>query len=181
MWRDLIESGHWSGEIWNRRKDGRIFPEMLTITAVRDALGNTQQYVALFSGHLIDKATRAGTATRGPLRSAVPVCPIGYTSAIACTHAMAQTERRGGILAVVCLDLDNFKGINDRHGHTVGDELLTTVAHRMKSTMQHDDLLPGSAVTKFIAVLRDFDNPDQCLPVVKNWLPRSCLPACSYR
>ncbi len=49
MWRDLIESGHWSGEIWNRRKDGRVFPEMLTITAVRDSAGNTQQYVALFS------------------------------------------------------------------------------------------------------------------------------------
>src|SRR6185437_14647400 len=49
MWRDLVESGHWSGEIWNRRKDGRVFPEMLTISAVRDSTCQTQQYVALFS------------------------------------------------------------------------------------------------------------------------------------
>ena len=68
-------------------------------------------------------------------------------SAIRLHASNSGAERRGNTLAVVCLDLDNFKGINDRHGHTVGDELLTTVAHRMASTLRHDDTLPASEAT----------------------------------
>ncbi len=93
---------------------------------------------------------------------------------------MAQTDRRGSTLAVVCLDLDNFKGINDRHGHTVGDELLTPIAHRMKSTMQRDDILARLGGDEFVAVLRDFDNPDQSLPDGQA-ASRSGLAACSDR
>ncbi len=175
MWRDLIESGHWSGEIWNRRKDGRIFPEMLTITAVRDALGNTQQYVALFSD-ISSTKQHEQELQRAALYDLLTGLPNRVHLRDRLHHAMAQTERRGSILAVVCLDLDNFKGINDRHGHTVGDELLTTVAHRMKSTMQHDDTLARLGGDEFIAVLRDFDNPDQCLPVVRQLLEAASQP-----
>ena len=88
-----------------------------------------------------------------PCTICLPVCPIACYLRDRLDHAMAQADRRGSILAVVCLDLDNFKGINDRHGHTVGDELLTAVAHRMKSTMKHDDILARLGGDEFIAVL----------------------------
>ncbi|HMG88218.1 MAG TPA: EAL domain-containing protein [Terracidiphilus sp.] len=169
MWRDLIESGHWSGEIWNRRKDGRVFPEMLTITAVRDSSGNTQQYVALFSD-ISSTKEHEQELERVALYDLLTGLPNRVHLRDRLRQAMAQAERRGNTLAVVCLDLDNFKSINDRFGHTVGDELLTTVAHRMTACMRHDDTLARLGGDEFIAVLRDFDTPDQCLPVVRQLL-----------
>ncbi len=169
MWRDLLESGHWSGEIWNRSKNGRIFAETLTITAVRDNAGRTQQYVALFSDITSEKEHEqalqrlaqfdllTGLPNRSLLRDRLH-------------HALAQVDRRGGILAVVCLDLDNFKAINDRYGHTVGDELLTTVAHRIKSAMRKEDTLARPGGDEFIAILLDLDNPDQSVLAVRQLL-----------
>ena len=175
MWRDLIESGHWSGEIWNRGKDGRIFPEMLTITAVRDSAGNTQQYVALFSDISTTKEHEQ-ELRRAALYDLLTGLPNRMHLRERLHHAITQAERRGSTLAVVCLDLDNFKSINDRYGHTVGDELLTTVAHRMKSTMRHDDTLARLGGDEFIAVLREFANPDQCLPAVGHLLAAASQP-----
>jgi diguanylate cyclase (GGDEF)-like protein/PAS domain S-box-containing protein len=175
MWRDLIENGHWSGEIWNRRKDGRVFPETLTITAVRDSAGNTQQYVALFSD-ITSAKEHQQELQRAALYDLLTGLPNRVHLRDRLHHAMAQAERRGSTLAVVCLDLDNFKSINDQHGHTVGDELLTTVAHRMKSSMQNDDTLARLGGDEFIAVLREFDNPDQCLPVVRQLLEAASQP-----
>jgi diguanylate cyclase (GGDEF)-like protein/PAS domain S-box-containing protein len=175
MWRDLIESGHWSGEIWNRRKDGRIFPEMLTITAVRDSAGNTQQYVALFSD-ISSTKEHEQELERVALYDLLTGLPNRVHLRDRLHQAMAQAERRGNTLAVVCLDLDNFKGINDRYGHTVGDDLLTTIAHRMASTMRHDDTLARLGGDEFIAVLRDFDHPDQCFPGVMQLLEAASQP-----
>ena len=175
MWRDLIESGHWSGEIWNRGKDGRIFPEMLTITAVRDSAGNTQQYVALFSD-ISSTKEHEQELRRAALYDLLTGLPNRMHLRERLHHAITQAERRGSTLAVVCLDLDNFKSINDRYGHTVGDELLTTVAHRMKSTMRHDDTLARLGGDEFIAVLRGFANPDQCLPAVGHLLEAASQP-----
>jgi diguanylate cyclase (GGDEF)-like protein/PAS domain S-box-containing protein len=169
MWRDLIESGHWSGEIWNRTKDGRIFAEMLNITAVRDEAGKTQQYVALFCDMTSEKEHERALEriARYDLLTGLPNRVLLRDRL---HQAMAQADRRGKILAVVCLDLDNFKAINDRHGHAIGDELLTTVAHRMKSVMRKDDTLARLGGDEFIAVLPDCDNPDESLPLVRHLL-----------
>ena len=175
MWRDLVESGRWSGEIWNRAKDGRVFAETLTITAVRDKDGMTQQYVALFSDitlekereqalqHLAQYDLLTGLPNRVLLRDRLH-------------HAMAQADRRGSILAVVCLDIDNFKAINDSHGHPIGDQLLTTVAHSMKSAMGKNDILARLGGDEFIAVLVDLDNPDQSVPAVRHLLEAAAQP-----
>jgi diguanylate cyclase (GGDEF)-like protein/PAS domain S-box-containing protein len=175
MWRDLIESGHWSGEIWNRAKDGRIFPEMLTITAVRDKSGDTQQYVALFSDISSEKEREQALQhiARYDLLTGLPNRVLLRERL---HQAMSQASRRGSVLAVVCLDLDNFKAINDRHGHTVGDQLLTTIAHRMKSGLRSDDTLARLGGDEFIAVLIDFDNPDQSIPSVMLLLDAASQP-----
>ena len=169
MWHDLIESGHWSGEIWNRAKDGRVFAELLTITAVRDKSGNTERYVALFCDITANKEHEqtlrriaeydilTGLPNRSLLRDRLQL-------------AMAQTSRRGGVLAVVCLDLDDFKFINETYGHAAGDEILTTIAHRIKLSIHDHDILSRLGGDEFIAVLFDLDNPDQSLPVVQHLL-----------
>ncbi|WP_348264102.1 EAL domain-containing protein [Telmatobacter sp. DSM 110680] len=175
MWRDLIESGHWSGEIWNRAKDGRIFPELLTITAVRDNAGVTQQYVALFSDISSEKE-REQALQRIARYDLLTGLPNRALLRERLHQAMSQASRRGSILAVVCLDLDNFKAINDRHGHAIGDDLLTTIAHRMKSVLRKDDTLARLGGDEFIAVLLDFDNPDQCFPSVMQLLQAASQP-----
>ena len=169
MWRDLIETGHWSGEIWNRAKDGRVFAELLTITAVRGKSGETERYVALFCDITANKEHEqtlrriaeydilTGLPNRSLLRDRLQL-------------AMAQAVRRGSVLAVVCLDLDNFKTINDIYGHAAGDEILTTIAHRIKLAIRDKDILARLGGDEFIAVLFDLDNPDQSLPIVKHLL-----------
>ncbi len=175
LWRDLIECGHWSGEIWNRAKDGRIFAETLTITAVCDHTGKTQQYVALFSDITAEKEHEQALEriARYDLLTGLPNRVLLRDRL---HHAMVQAVRRGSVLAVVCLDFDDFKAINDRYGHAVGDELLTTVAHRMKSAMRKEDTLARLGGDEFIAVLSDCDNPDQSIPLVKNLLQAASQP-----
>jgi len=175
MWRDLIESGHWSGEIWNRAKDGRIFAEMLTITAVRDKSGKTQQYVALFSDITSDKQHER-ELERVAQYDLLTGLPNRVLLRDRLQHAIVQADRRGTVLAVVSLDLDNFKAINDRHGHAVGDELLTTVAHRMKTAIRSDDTLARLGGDEFVAVLLGCESPEQSLPAVRLLLDAASKP-----
>jgi len=169
MWRDLVESGHWSGEIWNRCKDGRIFPEMLTISAVRNKAGEVERYVALFSDISSDKEHEQ-TLKRVAQFDMLTGLPNRSLLRERLQQAMAQTNRRGNVLAVVCLDLDDFKSINDRHSHAAGDELLTTLAHRMKLVLRENDTLSRLGGDEFIAVLLNLDNPDQSLHIVQHLL-----------
>jgi len=175
MWRDLLENGHWSGEIWNRAKDGRVFAELLSINAVRDKTGQTERYVALFCDITANKeheqALRriaeydilTGLPNRSLLRDRLH-------------HAMTQTTRRGTVLAVVCLDLDDFKSINDTYGHAAGDGILTTIAHRFKVALRENGTLSRLGGDEFIVVLFDQDNPDQILPIVRHLLDVASQP-----
>ncbi|MBS1803601.1 MAG: EAL domain-containing protein [Acidobacteria bacterium] len=175
MWRDLVETGHWSGEIWNRAKDGRVFAELLTINAVRDKSGRAERYVALFNDITSNKeheqALRriaeydilTGLPNRSLLRDRLH-------------HSMALTNRRGAVLAVVCLDLDGFKSINDKYGHAAGDGILTTIAHRIKLALRENGALSRLGGDEFIVVLSDQDNPDQALPIVKHLLDLASQP-----
>jgi diguanylate cyclase (GGDEF)-like protein/PAS domain S-box-containing protein len=154
MWRDLIEQGHWYGEIWNRRKNGEVYAEMLTISAVRDAEGNTRHYVSLFSDitalkehekqleHIAHYDVLTGLPNRLLLADRMH-------------QAMAQAQRRGQRLAVAYLDLDGFKAINDHHGHDAGDQLLMIVTTRMKQALREGDTLARMGGDEFVAVLID--------------------------
>ena len=166
MWRDLIDSGRWSGEIWNRAKDGRVFAEKLTITAVYGKSGQIERYVALFSDITANKEHEQ-TLRRMAQYDILTGLPNRSLLRDRLHHAMQQTMRRGNVLAVVCLDLDNFKKINDQHGHAAGDEILTTIAHRMKLAMRENDTLSRLGGDEFIAVLSGLDNPDESLPIVQ--------------
>jgi len=169
MWRDLIETGHWSGEIWNRAKDGRTFAEMLSINAVHDKSGHTERYVALFSD-ITPVKEHEQTLKRIAQYDLLTGLPNRALLRDRLHHAMVQTVRRGNVLAVVCIDLDDFKEINDRHGHGIGDQILTTLAHRMKLAARENNTVARLGGDEFIAVLHDLDNPDHSLYTVKRLL-----------
>ena len=135
MWRDLIQTGHWSSEIWNKRKSGEVYPQLLTISAAPDAQGIVRQYVALFSDitarKQVDDQIRQ-LAFLDPLTR----LPNRRMLNDRLSQAIAASKRSGRYAAVMALDLDNFKRINDAHGHAAGDLLLIEVARRITSCVR---------------------------------------------
>jgi diguanylate cyclase (GGDEF)-like protein/PAS domain S-box-containing protein len=175
MWRGLLEQGHWSGEIWNRRKDGGVFAELLTISAVRDAQGATQHYVALFSDITAIKEHQS-QLERIAHFDALTNLPNRVLLADRLHQGVAHVARRGGILAVAYLDLDGFKSINDRHGHDVGDQLLIALASRMKQALREGDTLARIGGDEFVAVLTDLDDTQACLSMLSRLLHAAAQP-----
>ncbi|MDD4929858.1 MAG: EAL domain-containing protein [Gallionella sp.] len=167
MWRDLVEKGHWYGEIWNRRKSGEVYVQMQTISAVRDAKGNIRQYVALFSDITQLKA-HENELEHIAHYDALTGLPNRVLLADRLHQGMTQSQRRGQRLAVAYLDLDRFKSINDNHGHEVGDQLLMIVSARMKMALREGDTLARLGGDEFVAVLPDLGDADASIP----WLTR---------
>jgi len=175
MWGALVEQGHWSGEIWNRRKNGEVFAELLTISAVRDLQGNTQQYVALFSDITATKAHQSQLEHIAHF-DALTNLPNRMLLADRLQQAMVQAQRRGQQLAVAYLDLDGFKKVNDQHGHDVGDQLLITLATAMKETLREGDTLARMGGDEFVAVLIDLDGIESCWPMLTRLLEAAAAP-----
>ena len=184
MWQALVENGQWFGEVWNRRKCGEVFAEMLTISAVPDANGQTQQYVGLFSD-----ITRMKDHERELERVAHYDALTGLPNRVLfgdrLQQAMAQATRRAQRLAIAYLDLDGFKTINDRYGHEVGDRLLIAVAGRMKRALREEDTLARIGGDEFIAVLGELNSPGaaagessclNCMPIFDRLLAAAAEP-----
>ena len=156
MWGDLLASGHWSGEVWNKRKNGEIYPELLTISAVIDAQGSVSQYVGLFTDitarrQMEDKVHQMAffdPLTRLPNRRTLSD-RLGQT--------MASSKRSGHYGALMVLDLDNFKPLNDTHGHGAGDLLLEAVAGRMTACVREVDTVARIGGDEFVVLLSELD------------------------
>ncbi|AKU14466.1 hypothetical protein AzCIB_4580 [Azoarcus sp. CIB] len=154
MWSRLAEGGAWEGEIWNRRKNGEIYPQWLTITAVRNDDGTIAEYVSLFSDiterkqqeeaiwHQANFDTLTGLANRSLLQDRLE-------------HALAQARRHDGKVGLMFLDLDGFKWINDSFGHDVGDEMLVEVARRLKASVREQDTVARLGGDEFTVVVND--------------------------
>jgi PAS domain S-box-containing protein len=140
MWRALTEKGHWYGEIWNRRKSGEIYAQMLTISAVPDGRGTTGNYVALFSDITVQKDYQSQLEHIAHY-DALTGLPNRVLLADRLKQAMTQALRRGERVAIAYLDIDGFKNINDRHGHHVGDQLLIAITNAMKQALREGDTL----------------------------------------
>jgi diguanylate cyclase (GGDEF)-like protein/PAS domain S-box-containing protein len=169
LWHELIEKGYWHGEIWNRRKSGEIYATMQTISAVRDDLGITRQYVGLFSDITALK-THEKQLERMAHYDVLTTLPNRVLLAARLHQAMAQAKRRKQRLAVVYLDLDGFKAINDKHGHKTGDRLLMALATRMQRTLREGDTLARLGGDEFVAVLFDLDDVSACVPMLNRLL-----------
>lgn len=175
MWQELMENNHWTGEIWNRRKNGEVYAEILTISAVRDTTGRTQHYVALFTD-ITPMKEYAQQLEHIAHYDALTTLPNRVLLADRLQQAILQTERRKYALAVIYLDLDGFKAINDTHGHETGDELLITVSQRMKEALREGDTLARIGGDEFVAVLVDLEQIADCEPVLSRLLETASAP-----
>jgi diguanylate cyclase (GGDEF)-like protein/PAS domain S-box-containing protein len=169
LWRALAAQDYWCGEVWNRNRDGGVRASLLTISAVRDGTGEIGHYVSLFTDISAMKEQVAAlehSANYDPLTG----LPNRLLLADRLQLAISQAERRASQLAVVFLDLDGFKAVNDAHGHDVGDELLILLAERMKAVLRESDTLARLGGDEFIAILGDLQQPPDCLPVLERLL-----------
>lgn len=156
MWQALLGEGNWCGEIWNRCKNGEGFAALLTISTVRDGQGNPQYFVALFSNITALKEHQQRMEYLAHYDGLTHL-PNRMLLGDRLHQAMAQVERSGQHLALVYLDLDGFKAINDTYGHEAGDQLLVTVANRLKHTLREGDTIARLGGDEFVAVLLNCD------------------------
>jgi diguanylate cyclase (GGDEF)-like protein/PAS domain S-box-containing protein len=175
LWGDLESKGYWSGEVWNRRKNGEVFAEMQTISVVHDAQGKPQSYVALFSDISSQKEDQRKLEHIAHF-DALTNLPNRVLLADRLTQAMAQALRRGKTLAVTYMDLDGFKGINDHHGHEAGDLLLIGMSANLKQALRDGDTLARMGGDEFVAVLTDLDDMQVIGPLLSRLLSAAAQP-----
>jgi diguanylate cyclase (GGDEF)-like protein/PAS domain S-box-containing protein len=152
LWNSIKETGHWQGEIWNRRKSGDIYAQWLTINTVLDELGKAQNYVGVFTDISQIKQSEARLdylAHYDPLTQ----LPNRLLIQSRLEQAIERAERHNYRIAVLYIDLDRFKTVNDSLGHPVGDELLIALSQRLSTRLRHDDVLARLGGDEFLLVM----------------------------
>ncbi len=153
MWHALDVSGEWQGEIWNRRRGGEVYPEWLSLSAIRDGSGRVTHYVGIFSDISQRKELEQG------LERMAFYDPLTGLANRTLFHerlrqALRDVKRYGGFrVAVLYLDLDRFKEVNDRWGHDIGDVLLEEVARRLSTVVREADTVARMGGDEFAIVL----------------------------
>ncbi len=154
LWRELTTTGCWQGQIWNRRKDGEAYPERIAISALRDPDGRVRHYLAIFSDDTSFQGLRA-ELERLAFEDPLTGLPNRRLLRDRCEQALARATRRAEqAVALVYLDLDGFKPINDLFGHDAGDAVLREVARRLSSTVRGTDTVARIGGDEF-AILVD--------------------------
>ena len=169
MWQAIVNEGYWYGEIWNHRKNNEVYAVMQTISAVCDVNGITTHYVSLASD-ITPMKQHQEQLERIAHYDVLTNLPNRVLLADRLSQAMLQCSRHGQSLAVVFLDLDGFKTVNDAYGHDIGDELLIALSIRMKEALREGDSLSRIGGDEFVAVLADLAKVEDCEPVLERLL-----------
>ena len=157
MWKSIERTGAWQGEIWNRRKSGDVYPEWLMITAVKDEVGRTTHYVGTFTDVTLRKKADveiANLAFYDPLTG----LPNRRLLLDRLKQAIASSIRNARYGALLFLDLDNFKTLNDTRGHDIGDMLLQQVAQRLVTCVREGDTVARLGGDEFVLMLEDLND-----------------------
>ncbi|MES2048719.1 MAG: EAL domain-containing protein [Pseudomonadota bacterium] len=175
MWQSILDSGTWQGEIWNRRKNGEIFPEWQTITSVKNVNGEIINFVSVFSDISVIKRSQAEFEHLAHF-DALTELPNRVLFKDRVAHALGQAQRSKKKLAVILFDLDGFKTVNDSLGHPVGDRLLQLVAQRLKTCVRTEDTVARLGGDEFAVLLSDLDNGEDAIQVARKILLASQEP-----
>ncbi len=159
MWECVSETGHWQGEIWNRRKNGEIYPEQLTISSITNKSGEVTHYVGVFADISQLKNTELQLeflAHHDPLTR----LPNRFLLLSRMGHAIEIALRDEKMLALLMIDLDRFKDVNDSFGHLAGDELLQLVSKQLSTRLRGIDTLCRLGGDEFTVLLEDIAQPE---------------------
>ncbi|MES9944936.1 MAG: EAL domain-containing protein [Candidatus Thiodiazotropha sp.] len=175
MWRSINTTGEWQGELLNRRKSGEVFPELLSIVAVRDEQGQLQHYVGAFSDISVIKQHEADLDRIAHYDMLTSV-PNRRLLGDRLDQAIAYTRRHGTNLAVCYLDLDGFKPINDQFGHEGGDRMLVEIARRLESMSRGEDTVARLGGDEFVLLWNNIETEGDCMRALERVLEKVAEP-----
>lgn len=175
MWKQLHERGSWSGEIWNRRKDGNVYPEWLSLVAIKDSKEKIKEYIAVFSD--ISRRKRDEEHIRHQAHfDALTGLPNRFLLFDRLDQAIISARREKWMFAMLFIDLDRFKSVNDTLGHPVGDDLLNAVADRLKTSIREADTVARFGGDEFVILLQDIKEPNAAAIVADKIIKALSLP-----
>jgi diguanylate cyclase (GGDEF)-like protein/PAS domain S-box-containing protein len=154
MWQSLQDYKRWRGEIWNKRKDGTVYPELLSISTIEDESEEVTHYVGIFTDISQQKASEQRyqkLAYHDPLTQ----LPNRLLFLDRLNQALLESARSKTNVALLFLDLDGFKQVNDTAGHDAGDALLQEVAHRLSQAVRQDDTVARIGGDEFTIILKN--------------------------
>jgi diguanylate cyclase (GGDEF)-like protein/PAS domain S-box-containing protein len=175
MWKCIKSDGRWQGEIWNRRKSGEIYPEWLSITAVKNGSGKVEHYLAIFSDITLRKREEQelyDLATHDALTG----LPNRHFFGERFRHAMVRAKRARRLVGLLYLDLDDFKPVNDALGHKHGDTLLQTVARRLTRSVREEDTVARLGGDEFAVILDQLSRPRDAAATARKLLQALARP-----
>jgi diguanylate cyclase (GGDEF)-like protein/PAS domain S-box-containing protein len=175
LWQAVRTAGYWQGEIWNRRKNGEIYPELLTISTVRDDKGEIINYVGSFSDITLWKRSQQQLEHLAH-HDALTGLPNRLMLLARLEHALSKARRDKTLGAVLFIDLDRFKQVNDTLGHPAGDALLIAVAKRLRERLRDSDTLARLGGDEFVIVLETLGARSQAAAVAQELIARLSEP-----
>jgi diguanylate cyclase (GGDEF)-like protein/PAS domain S-box-containing protein len=175
MWTLLAQTGIWQGEIWNRRKNGEVYPEWLTIRAVRDDDGPVIQYVGVFTdiSRIKDSEAQADWLFHND-----PLTKLPNRAQLQrrLEQVLARARRREARPALMVIDLDGFKTVNDSLGHPAGDELLVCIAERLQARLRHKDCLGRLGGDEFLLIVENGAQAEEVCTLARDVLTTVAAP-----
>jgi len=175
MWSAIETTGHWAGEIWNRKKGGEIYAEWLNINVIQDKTGSSHRHVALFSEITDKKRSEELIWTQANFDSLTKL-PNRRLFTDRLEQGVKRANRAKDLMALLLIDLDGFKEVNDTYGHLVGDELLVEAAKRIKSCVRETDTvarLGGDEFTVILTEISDLSHVERVAMALLGALSRS--------
>ena len=175
MWNSVLRTGHWRGEIWNKRKNGEIFPERMSLSAVKDGQGRTTHYVCMFSDISQEKQREDQLqvlATRDTLTGLFNRAWFSQEL----EHCVEAAAASGEHMAVILLNLDRFKDVNDSYGHTVGDQVLRHIARQVQLALRPGDVIARMAGDEMVVLVRQLANAEEAAEMAERLIQAAAQP-----
>lgn len=176
IWKQVSAQGYWQDEIWNRHQDGHLYACLMTLSKVVDNKGERTQYICVFSDITLSKLYQENLERLAHF-DALTGLPNRMLLANRMSQAMQQARREQRLLAVCYLDLDDFKPINDRFGHGVGDSLLIEITQRLLGVTATGDTVSRLGGDEFVLLLTQIDSAGDCEQIASRILTRISQPA----
>ncbi len=175
MWVEINLTGRWQGEVWNRRKNGEVYPQLMSISAILDSNKLISHYVGVFSDISQLKEATAKLEYQAQ-HDALTGLPNRLLLFARLQHCIDVSQRERKRLSILILDLDRFKDINDSFGHLAGDELLQLVAKRLAGRLRGIDTVTRLGGDEFTVLLEDLQHPQDAALVAKDIIDALSIP-----